>query len=255
VPLNHHREGSGEPLVLIHGTGSQWQVWQPLIERLAPHRDVIALDLPGFGDSPPLDEPVVTPLRHTDAVVDFLDELGLDRPAVGGNSLGGTIGLELARRGRARSVVAISTAGFWTPREQRWCVTTLRLEQRMAGRVARAPALFGSPVARTLLLGGLVGKPWRMPPEAAASAVANFTTAPGFDPTDDGLMHSTFSAGDEIDVPVVVMWGERDYLLLPRQAPRAERVIPRARLVRLAGAGHVPSWDAPDEIAAVLRAA
>lgn len=256
MPLNHHREGSGEPLVLIHGTGSQWQVWQPLIERLAPHRDVIALDLPGFGESPPLDEPVVTPPRFADAVVDFLDELGLERPAVGGNSLGGTIGLELARRGRASSVVAISPAGFWTPREQRWCVTRLRLESRLArGLLDRAPRLPHNPVARTLLGAGLVGKPWRMPGDAAAGAFVNFGHAPGLWQTTEGLLRYTFSAGEEIGVPVTVMWGDRDYLLLPRQAPRAERVIPRARLVRLPGAGHVPSWDAPDEIADVLRAA
>jgi pimeloyl-ACP methyl ester carboxylesterase len=255
VTLNHHREGSGEPLVLLHGTGSQWQVWEPLIERLAPHRDVIALDLPGFGESPPLDEPVVTPLRHTDAVVDFLDELGLDRPAIGGNSLGGTIGLELARRGRARSVVASSPAGFWTPREQRWCVNTLRVDQLMARRVARAAALFANPISRTLLFGGLVGKPRQMPAAAAQGAVANLARAPGFDATNDGLMHYVFARGEEVDVPVTILWGDHDYLLLPRQAPRAERVIPRATLVWLRGAGHVPSWDAPDEIAAHLQAA
>src|SRR4051794_39622459 len=98
VRLNHHREGSGEPLVLIHGVGSQWQVWSPLIPLLAPHRDVIALDLPGFGESPLLPGGVEPdPYALTDAVVQFLDELGLERPPVVGNSLGGLIALELAR--------------------------------------------------------------------------------------------------------------------------------------------------------------
>jgi pimeloyl-ACP methyl ester carboxylesterase len=50
--LNHYRGGEGEPLVLIHGIGSRWQMWEPVLEGLVAHRDVIALDLPGFGVSP-----------------------------------------------------------------------------------------------------------------------------------------------------------------------------------------------------------
>ena len=52
MKLNHHRAGSGEPLVLIHGIGSRWQMWEPVLDRLTPHREVIAIDLPGFGASP-----------------------------------------------------------------------------------------------------------------------------------------------------------------------------------------------------------
>jgi pimeloyl-ACP methyl ester carboxylesterase len=254
--LNHHRSGSGEPLVLIHGTGSQWQVWRTLIERLAPHRDVIAVDLPGFGETPPLDAPVVTPLQFTDVVEGFLDELGLERPVIGGNSLGGSIGLELARRGRARSVVAMSPAGFWTPREQRWCVTRLRVEQRIARVVAdHAPRLPFSPVARTVLVGGMIGTPWRMPGWAAHEAIANFGRSPGLWSTTEGLLRYTFADGDGVRAPVTIVWGNRDALLLPRQADRAARVIPGAELVRIPGAGHVPTWDAPDQIAPILLAA
>jgi pimeloyl-ACP methyl ester carboxylesterase len=256
LPLNHHRAGKGEPLVLIHGAGSQWQVWRPLLERLEPQRDVIALDLPGFGASPPADPDVMTPLDFTDAVVEFLDELGLERPVVGGNSLGGTIGLELARRGRARAVVASSPAGFWTPREQRWCVTRLRTERRLARQVTdHAPRLPLNPIARTLLVGGMIGMPWRMPGPAAQETIANFGSSPGLWPTTEGLLRYTFAAGQEVRAPVTIVWGDRDYLLLPRQADRAVRVIPGAELVRLPRAGHVPSWDAPDELARILLAA
>jgi pimeloyl-ACP methyl ester carboxylesterase len=256
VALNYHREGTGEPLVLIHGAGSQWQVWRPLIERLAPHRDVIAVDLPGFGDSPATGAPVVTPVEYTDIVEAFLDELGLERPAAGGNSLGGSIALELARRGRARSVVAVSPAGFWTPRERRWCVTRLRLEQRLAQLVtAQASGLLHNATTRTFLIGGMIGQPWAVPGDAAEEAIANYARSPGLRPTTEGLLRYTFAAGHEIRVPTTIVWGNRDFLLIPRQADRAARVIPGSELVRIAGAGHVPSWDAPEQIAPILLAA
>ncbi len=55
MTLAHHRGGSGEPLLLIHGIGSFWPVWEPVLPALEAVRDVIAVDLPGFGDSPVLD--------------------------------------------------------------------------------------------------------------------------------------------------------------------------------------------------------
>src|SRR3954449_1384611 len=107
------RAAAGEPVVLIHGVGSQWQVWQPLLPALEREREVIALDLPGFGGSPSLPIGVVpNAAALTDAVAGFMDELGVERPVIGGNSLGGWIALELAARGRARAVVAVSPAGF-----------------------------------------------------------------------------------------------------------------------------------------------
>src|SRR5690348_1989590 len=119
--LSHHRVGRGEPLVLLHGIGSQWQVWRPLFDLLAPHREVIAVDLPGFGDSPALaDGETPTPQRFAEKVIELMDELGVERPAVGGNSLGGWVALEIARHGRARAAVPMSPAGFGLPREQAW---------------------------------------------------------------------------------------------------------------------------------------
>ena len=250
MELNHRRVGAGDPLILIHGTGSQWQIWRPLIDRLAPHRDVIAVDLPGHGDTPPLPARVMGARDHADAVERFLDDLGIDRPAVLGNSLGGTVGLELARRGRVASVVALAPAGFWTPREQRWCVSRLRADRQAARAwVARGLPLVDNAVVRTLAMGGLIGRGWDMPPDAVREATLNLANAPGFDATNDGWLDYVFAGGDDIDVPVTILWGTRDLLLFPRQAPRAERVIPGARLVWLKGAGHVPTWDAPEEIA------
>src|ERR671925_414817 len=100
MSLAHERRGEGEPLVLVHGIGSQWQGWTPVLDALAREREVIALDLPGFGASPGLDRRP-TPEALAAAVGAFLDELDLADAHVVGNSLGGGIALELGRAGRA----------------------------------------------------------------------------------------------------------------------------------------------------------
>src|SRR5918992_4234493 len=121
MDLDHHRGGTGEPLVLIHGIGHTWRGWKPMLPHLEPRFDVLAVDLPGFGHSPPLPagtEP--TPEALADAVERAMDEAGFDRAHVAGNSLGGWIALELARRGRALTVTAISPAGLQHKREKAW---------------------------------------------------------------------------------------------------------------------------------------
>ena len=138
--LNHHRGGSGEHLVLIHGIGSQWQVWEPVLSRVEAERDVIALDLPGFGASPPPppDTPAGVP-SLTSLVAEFLQgKLGLERPHVAGNSLGGWIALELAKRGTVSSATALSPAGFQSRGEGRYGHASLWIANRSA-RVLAVP--------------------------------------------------------------------------------------------------------------------
>src|SRR5215208_6540675 len=112
--LNHLRTGTGEPIILLHPLGAELVVWEPVMDLLGVERDVIAVDMPGFGRSPALaDGTAPTPQALAAAVASFLDALGLERAHVAGNSLGGWVGLELARAGRALSVAALSAAGFW----------------------------------------------------------------------------------------------------------------------------------------------
>src|SRR6266511_1402902 len=130
-----HRGGEGEPLVLIHGIGSCWQVWEPVLPALEARHDVLALSLPGYGRSPALEgEPTVPAL--VDAVERVLDDAGIDAAHLVGNSLGGWIAAELALRGRARTVVAISPAGLWTTRELDYADAVLRASYAGARRVA-----------------------------------------------------------------------------------------------------------------------
>src|ERR1700712_5759877 len=159
------RTGRGEPLVLIHGVGHRRQAWDPVVPLLAPHRDVIAVDLPGFGESPPHDgiyglDPALA------AFAKFFAEVGLDRPHVAGNSLGGLLSLALGEAGLVRSVTALSPAGLWTPTQKHYALVMLRahrsLAKRLPDRVTRKVAATG--FGRTLLAGMIFDKPWKLSP-------------------------------------------------------------------------------------------
>jgi pimeloyl-ACP methyl ester carboxylesterase len=259
VHLNHVRQGSGEPLLLIHGLGSQHQMWRPVIDRLASAREVIALDLPGFGGSAPFSNGTApSAAAFAAAIAGFLDQIGWETAHIAGNSLGGWTGLELAKRGRARSVAAISPAGFGNPREARFSTASLRLSNRSARLIyGVAPALLSSGVGRRMLFCQMIYRADRMTPEAAVGALRNLADSPGVDDTLDFLASEAFSGGEAIDVPVTMIWGDREMLLArrERQAARSLRAVPGARLVWLRGCGHVPTWDDPPAVAqAILEA-
>ena len=253
--LSHHRVGAGQPVVLIHGVGSQWQVWEPVIPLVARDREVIALDLPGFGGSPVLPVGVVPNASLlADAVASFLDSIGLSEPVViGGNSLGGWVGLELAVRGRASAVVGVSPAGFATRLESAAARASLRMSWR--GSRILNENLLRRPGWRKLANGTLMGDGSLVPAAAAIGAARNLAASPGFDATVNQITTERFTDGERVGVPVTLVWGSRDAILFPWQAKRALRELPRARLVPLPGAGHVPTWDAPEVIARELLAA
>ncbi|HEU0023032.1 MAG TPA: alpha/beta hydrolase [Thermoleophilaceae bacterium] len=254
--MNHHRSGSGEPLVLIHGVGHHWQGWRPVIGRLSERYDVIAADSPGFGSSPPL-APGIDPTieAYADAFESFFAGLGLGRPHVAGNSMGGAIALELARRRAVRSATAISPAGFWTPRERRFCQLSMGLSGVLpaAGRPA-VLALVGTPAGRAVVLSQNFARPWRMPADEARLMLQDLWRSPALGPAIAAFDRYTFRNGQELrGLPVTVAWGSRDRLLLfGRQAPRARRALPEARHVTLQGLGHTPFYDDPDRVADVI---
>jgi pimeloyl-ACP methyl ester carboxylesterase len=254
VQLNHHRVGQGEPLVLLHGIGSRWQMWRPVIDRLAEHHDVIAVDLPGFGSSPmppPGTAPGIESLIALTSV--FLTELGVERPHVAGNSMGGLMALEMATRGLVRSATALSPAGFANRPEMGYGRASLWLSVRLARRTApRARGMFATATGRRLGLSLFVARPERLSADEAADNTRALAEAPWFDETLPSLRAFEFPDEDEVRVPVTVAWGSKDRLLLPRQARRAARAIPRARVLMLHGCGHVPTWDDPAQVASVI---
>jgi pimeloyl-ACP methyl ester carboxylesterase len=254
MELNHFRAGTGAPLVLIHGIGSRWELWNPVLAALEAERDVIALDLPGFGQSPmpPPGTPPGVPTLTT-LVSEFLDSLGLEKPHVAGNSLGGWISLELAKRGRVASATALSPGGFYNDRESAYARGFLKMMRRTARLLApRAEQVTKSAFGRTVAFSAVTARPARIPPADAALHLRGLAEAPWFEATLEPAVDDRFSGGEQITVPTTVAWGARDRLLLPRQARRAQRLIPSARVFMLEGCGHVPTYDDPERVAAVL---
>lgn len=254
VTVSYARVGRGEPLLLLHGIGHHRQAWDPVVDILATERDVIAVDLPGFGASPALPEGLAYDLPTTAAVFrGFCEELGLERPHVAGNSLGGLMALELGREKVVRSVTALSPAGFWSQAERRYAFGVLLTMRQIARRMPLplVEKLARTTAGRTALTSTIYARPGRRSPEAVVAETLALVNAPGFDETLRAGTSVRFT--DDIPgIPVTVAWGTQDRLLLRRQGVRAKQLIPRSRLVRLPGCGHCPMNDDPALVARVI---
>jgi pimeloyl-ACP methyl ester carboxylesterase len=251
------RHGSGEPLVLVHGVTHRRQAWYPVLDLLTPHREVVLVDLPGHGDSPPLctgGRPVEDVLREVFKA--FLDEQGLvgaDRPHVAGNSLGGRVALEAGVNGHARSVTALSPAGFWTndasfAYTRQLFTSSAALVERLG---ARAERLAHSRSGRRLIYGMLMSHPCNVGADHALGDLRAFRYAI---PALRTLLAAARPFDGEIPphIPVTIAWAARDLVLPPWQADVARRALPHAAHRMMRGVGHVPMWDDPKHVARVL---
>jgi pimeloyl-ACP methyl ester carboxylesterase len=253
TPIAHDRHGAGEPLVLIHGIGHRRQAWEPVIPMLAKDFEVIPIDIPGFGESPPppaghiYDMPTTVEVLHG-----FFDEHGLCRPHVVGNSLGGAVALELGALDLARSVTAIAPAGFWTPRQRRYAITvlsTLRRSASVSDRLLRGLAQRPRLRAQTMRL--LYAHPDRIGPDVFLGDSRSMCACTAFEPTvRSGFLYDCLARPV---VPTTIAWGDRDRILRPSQGRAAAARLPRAEFVELHGCGHIPMVDDPERVAAVIR--
>ncbi len=248
---------SKPPLVLLHALGTDRHMWDPVLGLLAAEREVIALDMPGFGAAPTIAELAsgngggvagasVTPAVLAAAIHAQLAARGLERPHVAGNSLGGWVALELALAGHARSVTAIAPAGLWAQplRPQR---SRARVAARALGPVL--PLLLRREGGKRAALGSTIAHPERVPYDAALGLVRAYADAPGFDAANDGMRANVFSGLAEIDVPLTLAWPEFDRLV-----SRPPTVPASAREFVLHGCGHMPTYDDPQQVADVLLA-
>jgi pimeloyl-ACP methyl ester carboxylesterase len=240
------RRGNGAPLVLIHPLGADRHVWDPVLDDLAADHDCLAVDMPGFGESPELATAVeATPTAIAATVLATLDALAIERAHVAGISLGGWVALELGKTGRAASVTALCAAGLWR--------RPLGPRRNSARHAARAllpllPLAVRSQRLRALAFTGTMVRPREVTPDQALHRIRAYARAPGFDRANDAMRAAVFSGFDEIPVPVTLAWGEHDRLVRPPSTPPAV-----ARTVLLTGCGHVPTWDDPAQVAALLR--
>lgn len=266
----YERRGEGEPLVLIHGTGGSRHAWDAVQPLLELDREIVTVDLPGFGESPPFPHGTeVTNAAYAERLEQLFDELGISRPHVAGTSLGGHIALLLGARGTARSVVATSPTGFWTAKEARYTrvlLKVLRLTAIATGPMA--PLVARTAIGRKTMLSSGNSRPEQIPPDAAVEISSSLARGPGFAAVWKwanrerlgGAPATTAEAASErsptaraLDsIPVTIAWSEKDKFLNPRQAERARSALPNARHVVLTGCGHLASWDDPVQVAEVL---
>jgi pimeloyl-ACP methyl ester carboxylesterase len=252
--LAYERHGTGPALVLLHGVGHRRQAWQPVLDLLTPHRTVIMVDLPGHGDSPPLRTEGRPAIRAiADEIVAFFDALGLDRPHVAGNSLGGALALVAGAGGRAATVTTLSPAGFWV---NRWQYGYARAAFRFAQRAGAALrplvlALTRIPLTCGFTQAAFVARTSNITPEHAMADALAFLRARD---AVFAILSDRRSFTDTVpaSVPVTIGWGTRDLMLRPSQARVAMRRLPHARFVPLPGCGHVPMTDDPRLVARLL---
>lgn len=260
VTLEHtprYRAGTGSPLLLLHGVSVTWRTWHPVLEYLEPHHEVLAPTLLGhagaaaFAPGTPLSVGMLA-----DGIEEELDRAGLDTVHIAGNSLGGWIGIELARRGRARSLVLFSPAGAsHTQRRFEALAAVMRLGIRGLARCAtHADAIASRRALRALLLCTQVAHPSQISPDYVAASLRAFALAPAVGELLSALSHEQVQPlprGQRY--PIRLVWPQRDMVLPFREfgAPMLAR-IPDAELFRMADVGHVPMSDDPPGVAQMI---
>jgi pimeloyl-ACP methyl ester carboxylesterase len=246
-----YRAGSGEPLLLLHGFTGAWMHWRALLGDLSKRYEVIAPTLAGHAGGRPY--PLASPMTFagsTDALEGDLDELGVDSAHIVGNSMGGALALELAKRGRARSVVALAPAGGWTPgdgearRLARFFARQMRVTRALQSRM---PAIVARSKLRRLAFRDIMRRGDLVP---ASDALRLAQVALGCTVAERAIEALRVDRGltleelDRIDCPVLLATPQFDRVLPPeRHAPRLRREIPGVESLILKDCGHVPMWD------------
>jgi pimeloyl-ACP methyl ester carboxylesterase len=254
-----YRGGTGEPLVLIHGGGGTWRQWRPVVPLLEPRHEVVAVNLVGHWGGAPRPEGAEASLDlFVRGVERDMDAAGWRDAHIVGTSLGGWIALELAKRGRARSCIAMAPAGGWS----RGGDARLRL-------VAGSYALFGwttklmarhperwsrRPRLRRMLYWHHFAHPERMPAGDTAQLLVGVANCSILPELITWARNSDGASGlDRIQCPVLLAFPEKD-LVLPRDryGRRLIEAMPRAEVRDLPDVGHVASWDDPELVARTI---
>ena len=253
--LAYETAGSGEPLLLVHGVASSRGAFNPVIELLAQHYRVIAVDRPGHGDSPVSARPgPLTPGMQALAVANLLDDLGIQRAHLVGNSMGGWVTLELAADQRATSVTGLCPAGLWQPHADRSRVLDFNHSVSVLAGPVTPIAMRVAPL-REYLFRGAVERRYRVDYATARTAVDGQRAAAGFDAAHLGLLDAWFARAGEIstDVPVTVIFGDNDQLL-PADTSQIRELAPaHAEWLVMSRMGHAPMWDDPEGTVAAIR--
>lgn len=243
------------PLVLLHGVTNSAHIWDDVAPLLADEFDIIAPTAAGHRGGAPATRGV-TISRLVDDVERLLDAQGLHQAHLAGNSMGGWVAIELARRGRALSVCALSPAGCWTPgaHDKTHATDTIRIGRRNA-RLAMpiAPLALRSALVRRTVLRDAAEHADRLTPDRALEIVRDLaacTAAPD-------LLHTTeYIAPLDAPCAITLAWSQRDRIFPPHiNGANARRLIPAATYLELDNVGHIPMIDDPTLCAEVIRRA
>ncbi len=250
--------GTGRPLVLLHGGGASAKTWLPVLDQLAENRRVIAFDVPGFGDTPVPPDAAFTMEWLLDQLPGELARVGINEPVdLVGNSMGGLIALEAAKRGLARTVVGIAPAGLWRRRMplalrsqfKIMSVATEILHRRNVMAVVRRV-----PRARTILLHTGVGRPEAIPWDDVEDIIRYLhVSRPVLRIVLDIAKRGyAFENGQHLDIPITVAFGTKDRMLRANGYRLPDQLPAHTRWISLPGCGHMPMWDDPELIARTI---
>lgn len=251
--LHHTRLGRGKPLLLVHGLGGSIRSWDTIAATLAQTRTVIAIDLPGHGQTPALNDSGTFDglARSLDDWLRTEELAGIDMV---GSSMGARLVLEMVRRGRAGAAVALDPGGFWKGWERTFFKTTLTASIALVRAMQPAlPAVTSNVAGRTALLYQLSAKPWALDPAVVLRELRSFAQTGTFNALVDDLAAGPMQKGVAATAsPLTIGWGRKDRLCLPRQAKRATAAFPDATMHWFAESGHFPMWDQPAETVRVI---
>lgn len=248
-----HRGGDGEPLLLLHGFTDTWRTWEPVLPALEARHDVLAPTLAGHAGGPPFAAGEETDTAIADAVEAGLDEAGWESAHIAGNSLGGYVGLMLAARGRARSVVALAPAGGWEPGDEA-SIAALRyfsmMQRLVREAVPHADAIVATPEGRRRATASYVSTDEHMSADLIKHLMLGAAECEGAAPLIAYAEHAGWNINAaRVNCPVRLVWGTADRILpLPGAARRYRRDwFPEAEWIELDGAGHCLQLDRPKE--------
>lgn len=251
-----HRGGSGTPLVLLHGFTDTWRTWELVLPALEAQHDVFAPTLPGHAGGAPIpDDPSIENLL--DIVEAQLDEAGIEKAHIAGNSLGGYLALHLAARGRAESVVGLAPAGGWAVGDESYFAVLdnfVNLKQMVVGALPHVEAMVASPEGRRAATQLITVAYEHIPADLVAHQVRGVAGCE-VDPFIEYVKREGWSLdAAAITCPVRIAWGTNDLILPPGVADVRFHTewLPQAEYVTLENVGHLPQLDVPEQAAATI---
>ena len=247
--LAFDREGSGAPLMLLHGTNSSRSIWKPLLSYLSGEREVFSVNLPAHGQSPPSS---FSPPDWAKEVAMLLDHLGLERVAIVGHSAGGWTALELAKLGRTSGVLALTPAGLWRkhspPITDAILLVNWRVGQILGESAVTKP--LHTRMGRRISLRQISAQPADVPAEDAVTMVKTVLASKYFPEHFRQTRRLRFLDGQQIpaDIPVHVVWGNKDRIARARTSRHTDQLPKHATIETWTDCGHMLMWDAPQQV-------